>query len=115
MTELTTKLDENEQEVVDKWEDSNLLIFERIECKCYLLSVKGKYGYEECFGKTTSEIEKKQKYNLARPKKVIKYYNYYLLENQDEDGEWYIGEMQSNGNIEFYKCCSNLDYAFQSL
>ena len=46
---------------------------------------------------------------------MIQYYHYYLLENQDELGEWYIGEMQKNGAVEFYSCCESLEYAFESL
>ena len=47
--------------------------------------------------------------------KYIQFYYYYLLENESEEGEWYVGEMRKNGNIEFYKCCETLEWAFDSL
>lgn len=115
MMQLSTVLSDAEQEVVDKWKDNNLVIMESVNFRCYLLSMIGELEYESCFGKTTNSIERKQRYNLAVPQKVIKYYHYYLLQNQGEISKWYVGEMQENGSVEFYKCCESLEYAFQSL
>lgn len=115
MVELVTSLAEEEQRIIDQWKDKNLIIMESIDFVCYVLSGKGEMEYESCFGETTKAFEKKQRYKLAIPQKVIKYYQYYLLETQDEIGQWYVGGMQKNGNVEFYKCCENLEYAFESL
>lgn len=104
-----------EQDILNMWKDDKLEILDCIEAKCYILSLNGSVDFSECFGFSKSDFETKQRYILATPNKVIKYYNYYLLENMGEEGEWYVGEMYENGNIEFYKCCESLEEAFRSI
>ena len=115
MIQLSTVFNEEEQKVLDLWKDDKLIVMGSVDFKCYLLNMNGEFEYELCFGKTTSYVERHQRYNMAVPHKMIQYYHYYLLENQDELGEWYIGEMQKNGAVEFYSCCESLEYAFESL
>lgn len=115
MRELITEYNEIEQKVIDNWKCSKLVVLDKIECECYLLSLKGEFEYEDCFGRTSVSLEIKEKYRLANPRRMIKFYYYYLLENESEEGEWYVGEMRKNGNIEFYKCCETLEWAFDSL
>lgn len=112
---LVTELSEKEKAIIDLWRDEKLFILDKIEFNCYLLSMKGTLNYSDCFGEPLSDYEKKQKYVVANPNRVIKYYNYYLLEDKTMLGEWHIGESHNEGSIEFYKCCENLEYAFQSL
>ena len=50
--------------------------------QCYLLNVYGKYTFEECFGKTNSHIENEQRYQLAKFRRVLKYY---LIEDYHYD------------------------------
>lgn len=104
-----------EQAIINIWKDSKLKILKEFEQKCYLLNNNGKLTYEECFGKYSNSFFNNQRYNLAKPRRIIKYYHYYLLENYLEENEWYVGEIQKNGNIEFYKCCESLKGAFDSL
>jgi hypothetical protein len=40
-------------------------------------------------------------------------YKYYLIEDEDNIGEWYIGTEQKNGAIEGRTCCENLQFAFE--
>lgn len=112
---LNNNFTQEEQQVIDKWRDSKLGIPVVLDEKCYLLNDNGNLTYEQCFGKTESNYFNQQKYFLATPIHIIKYYNYYLLENKGEEGEWYVGEKQMNGSIEFTKCCETLKDAFTSL
>jgi hypothetical protein len=52
---------------------------------------------------------------LAEPRKMIKHFQYYLLENSKEENTWYVGEQVGNDAIEFYKCCETLEDALSSL
>lgn len=115
MIELSNEFTDEEKKIINKWKDSKLLILKKLNKKCYLLNVNGDLTYEECFGKVNEEYFNCQRYYLAQPRRVIKYYNYYLLENKDKNGEWYVGEKQKNGNIEFSKCSETLEDAFSSL
>ncbi len=115
MVILEKKLSMEEQCIVNRWKDDKLEVLDWIEEKCYILSMNGSIEFSECFGLSTSNFEAKQRYVIAIPNKIIKYYNYYFLENSGEEGEWYVGEKHKNGNIEFYKCCENLEEAFQSI
>lgn len=115
MRELITKYNEEEQKVIDSWKSSELTLLDKIDCECYLLSTKGEMKYEDCFGITPGQFEINERYSLAKPRRMIKYCFYYLLENENEEGDWYVGEKRQNGNIEFYKCCETLEWAFDSL
>lgn len=112
---INNNFTQKEQMVIDNWIDSQMDIPSVFDEECYLLNEKGDLTYEECFGKIDNKYFKNQRYFLAYPKHIIKYYNYYLLENYGEEGEWYVGEKQINGNIEFTKCCETLEDAFTSL
>jgi len=115
MNKLHKEFTEAEKKVINLWNDSNLFILDQIAEDCYLMNANGNLSYEECFGAVSNTFYKNLRYNLALPRKVIKYYTYYLLENINEEGEWYVGEKQNNGNIEFTKCCESLEDAFNSL
>jgi len=106
----------DEKRILEEWCGDDYCCLKLIEKQCYLLNMKGTISFEQCFGFIPSgEIEKKQKYILARPLKIIKYAQYYLLENAGEEDEWYVGEEIKDGNIEFYKCCESLDVALASI
>lgn len=115
MNKLITNFTEKEQSVIELWKDPKLIILNEFQEKAYLLNSYGDLKYEECFGKISDEYFKQQRYYLAKPRRVVKFYQYYLLENEGEEGEWYIGERQLNGSIEFFKCCESLNAAFESL
>ena len=115
MIELNQEFTEEEKNVINLWKDEKLEVLDKIDNICHLLNDFGNLTYEECFGKTHIEYFNTQRYFLANPKRIIRFYNYYLLENKGEDGEWYIGEKRPNGNIEFLKCSETLSNAFDSL
>ena len=71
--------------------------------------------YEECFGEVELEFFKKQKYFKAIPNKMIKFYHYYLMEEINWIGVWFIGTEQKNDTIEFTHCSETLEDAFDSL
>lgn len=115
MVILEKNLSMEEQCIVNVWKDDRLEVLDRIEEECYILSMNGNIKFSECFGLPPNNFEAKQRYVIAVPNKIIKYYHYYLLENRGEEGKWYVGEKYKNGNIEFYKCCENLEEAFESI
>lgn len=52
-------------------------IFDFIQNKCFLLNENGNLTYEEYFGKSKNEFFNNQSF-LASPRRIIKYYHYYL-------------------------------------
>lgn len=115
MQKLNTEFTKEEEEMISKWKDPKLIILNEIYNNCYLINEYGNLSYEECIGKTSDSYFNTQHYFLAQPRRMIKFYSYYLLEDENEIGEWYVGEKQKNGEIEFYKCSENLMEAFDSL
>ncbi len=113
MIKLNTSYDKNERLIIQKCADDSLEILSALDKQCYLLNVYGEFTFEECFGKTDSLIESEQRYKLAKLRRVLKYYKYYLIEDEDNIGEWYIGTEQKNGVIEGRTCCENLQFAFE--
>ena len=57
----------------------------------------------------------KWRFEKANPDRIIKFYNYYLLETLEEKGEWYIGKQDKNGNLEFDAFGGDLENALCSL
>lgn len=115
MSKLITDYTEKEQIIIEQWKDQKLIILEELQEKAYLLNDSGDLKYEDCFGEIGSEYFRQQRYYLAKPRRAIKFYQYFLLENDGEEGEWYVGERQLNSSIEFSKFCESLNAAFESL
>ena len=91
-------------------------ILDEIDLKCFLLNFHGNLCFTECFNIIPkSKFEERQRYVLAEPRKMIKHFQYYLLENSKEENTWYVGEQVGNDAIEFYKCCETLEDALSSL
>ena len=93
----------------------NIQVLSVLDKPYYLLNYSGEFTFEECFGKTNSSIEREQRYELAKPRRVIKIFHYYLIEHEDELGEWYIGSEQKNGAIEGRAGCESLQFALRVL
>ena len=122
MYKLETTFSEKEISVLESYK-KNVIILDQIEFECYELAYnkKGKYSFEECFGKQENLNEKEMRYvkemryNRIIPKRAIKIYQYYLIETYDEPEIWHQGEMENNGNVEFYAKIESFEYALKSL
>ena len=111
---LNMKYNENEKNVLEE----KLRMYEMlssIEGACYVLDVNGKYNYNECFAPTSDDFFKNQKYQLVLPGKIVKFYNYYLMQSYEEMGLWFRGQKKSNGNYEFDCCADSLEEIIDSL
>lgn len=116
MTKISNIFDKKEKEIMKKWCGDDVCILLEIDKKCYLINMNGNLTFEECFGVIPkSKFEIKQRYLEAKPLRILKYRQYYLLENENEENEWYVGEEMKNDTIEFYKCCETLEDALASL
>ena len=115
MIQLNTEFNREELEILIECAGEKLQILSVLEKPCFLLNYYGQFTFEECFGKTDNDIEKKQRYKSAKPRRVLKFYQYYLIEDEDNLGEWYIGSEQNNGAIEGRSCCETLQFAFEIL
>ena len=104
-----------EKKILEFCSSESLTIFSEINISCYKLNIFGELTYEQCFGKTDNSYLKKQRYNKAIPNRLIKYERFYMLEDINEKGDQYVGEMNGNNTIEFLIYAENLDYAFGSL
>ena len=115
MIQLSTYFSEEEKEILLKCAGSAFEILSHIEGDSYVLSEKGKYCYNECFDITDKEFFKHQKYEKVIPYRIIKFYQYYLMNIREEVDSWYRGRKDSNGNWE-YDCVSDgLEEAFECL
>ena len=104
-----------EEELAMKVFKEDIQVLSVLDKPCYLLNDFGEYTFEECFGKTNSSIEREQRYELAKPRRVIKIFHYYLIENEDLPGEWYVGSEQKTGAIEGRAIWENLYIALRVL
>ena len=114
MIKLITSFSKEEELALEVFKE-DIQVLSVLDKPCYLLNYSGEYTFEECFGKTSNSIEREQRYELAKPRRVIKIYQYYLIENEDEPGEWYICAEQKNGVMEGKSCCETLQFALAIL
>ena len=114
MIKLITSFSKEEELALEVFKE-DIQVLSVLDKPCYLLNYFGKYTYEECFGKTNSTIEREQRYKIAEPRRIIKIFHYYLIENEDLPGEWYIGSEQKTGAIEGRAICESLQYALRVL
>lgn len=112
---LNTEYSNEEKEIITLCSGGKFEILESIEKECYILNAYGKILYQDCFGETKDEYIRHQRYNIAKPRRIIKFYQYYLMEDESNIGEWFVGTKQNNGALEFLSCCEDLQYAFESL
>ncbi len=112
---LNTKFSEKERKVLDKYLGKDYIILNSIVNSCYILNMNGDYYYNDCFSHVNNESIKNYKYNKVIPIRVIKVYDYYLMETSKEKGHWYRGEQDENQNIKFDSYSENLELAIRSL
>jgi len=115
VTRLCAEYTKEEMDTISLCSGNEYEIIEEIKENCYILNIYGKMTYQDCFGKIEGDYLRKQRYNPASPKRVIKFYQYYLLEDENSLGDWFVGTKQKNGAIEFLSCCESLQFAFESL
>lgn len=119
MINLIHNFTETEKQALKIWQDNGLNILNKIDCKCYVINWnnKGEYNYISCFGKSNRNdyFEKDKTFDLVVPRRIIRYYQYYLMETMEQVGVWYVGEKQANGDIEFLWSFNSLEDAFDSL
>ncbi len=114
MIKLITSFSKEEELALEVFKE-DIQVLSVLDKPCYLLNYSGEYTYEECFGESNNSIEREQRYELAKPRRVIKIFHYYLIENEDELGEWYIGSELKNGAIEGSASCESLQFALRVL
>ncbi len=115
MHSLNTDFNENEKEILEKCAGRELSILSNINEECYILCKNGEYNYNDCFHYTYDEYFKNQKYRKALPYRMIKFYQYYLMETHEEPNIWYRGRKDENKNYEFDCSCDDLEEVFDSL
>lgn len=115
MCSLNTDFSEDEKKVLEKCTGNQFYILSNVENECYILCEDGNYKYNECFEHTNSEYFKNQKYEKANPYRMIRFYEYYLMERHEESNVWYRGRKNANKNYEFDCCCDDLEEVFDSL
>jgi hypothetical protein len=115
MTNLETIFSIDEEQELKLWSDDKLIICSSIDAECYILNEYGQLTYEECFGDVTDEYLKKQCFERASPRRIIRYANFYLMEDKKELGHWFVGWMQKNGAIQFLAGHESLADALDSL
>lgn len=112
---LDTKYTKNEMKILRERLGTNHEILLNVDNMCYVLDVNGKYSYNECFTPTENDFFKRQRYQLIEPKKIIKFYNYYIMCSDEETGVWFRGQKNNNGNYEFDCCADSLEEIIDSL
>ncbi len=114
MIKLITSFSKEEELAMEVFKE-DIRVLSVLDKPCYLLNDFGKYTFEECFGKANNSIEREQRYKIAEPRRIIKIFHYYLIENEDLPGEWYVGSEQENGAIEGRAIWENLYIALRVL
>ena len=115
MIKLNTIFSPEEKNILLQCAGNAYEVLSCVEGESYLLSEKGDYLYNECFSPTDIDFFAKQRYQKVIPYRIIKFYQYYLMNIENEKEIWYRGRKDSSGNWE-YECYSDsLEEAFESL
>ena len=109
------KLTDEEKNYLNKLMGNDYLVITKVEGKCFSLNVNGTYTYNECFEQTSNPFFMKQRYELLTPIKMIKFFQFYLMESKEDAGVWYRGVLNNNGNYEFDCCAESLEEIISSL
>ena len=113
--QLCTELSDEEKIVLSKCAGSMYELLTHIEGDSYVLSEKGEYSYNDCFEITKIHYFAQQKYEKVTPYRVIKFYQYYLMNIKEEINSWYRGRRDSSGNWEYDCVSDSLEEAFECL
>lgn len=116
MTVLSTIFSEEEKRTLYKWGGNSYEILSHIEGESYVLNnLEGKYGYNECFSPTNKKMFACQKYEKVTPYRIIRFYDFYLMDTVEEKNIWYRGRKDVNGNWEYMCYSDSLEEAFSFL
>lgn len=87
-----------------------------VEGESYILNnLRGTYLYNECFTPTEKEFFARQKYEKVIPYRIVKFYDFYLMNIKEERNIWYRGRKDDNGNWEYICYSDSLEEAFSFL
>ena len=115
MIQLSTCFSDEETNVLSKYTGNNFEVLSYIEGVTYVLSENGEYCYNDCFDATDNDYFAQQKYEKVIPYRIIKFYQYYLMNTKEELNSWYRGRKDSNGNWEYDCVSDSLEEAFECL
>ena len=107
-------LSNEEQELIKRYLGPEARIEESADGNCFILTEKGKYDYKQCFSERVDEWFEKRRYNSFTPTIIISVYGRYLCKDKEE-GLWYCGRRDSNGNYEFDSATETLEQMIESL
>ncbi len=115
MIQLSTVLSNEEKAVLLKYAGDDFELLSYIDGETYVLSEKGEYFYNDCFDVTKNAFFAQQKYEKVIPYRIIKYYQFYLMNTKEEIDCWYRGRKDSSGNWEYDCVSDSLEEAFECL
>lgn len=115
MYSLNSNFNEEEKKILNEYAGNNYYLLSSIDEECYILSEDGEYYYNDCFNNSDNKFLKNQKYEKAIPNRIIKFYEYYIMEAYGEPNIWYRGRRNGNKNYEFDCFCNNLQEVFDSI
>lgn len=112
---LNTDFSSDEKEVLKKYAGNEYMILSSIDGKSYVLNnAKGNFQYNDCFKPTTKIFFAKQRYEEVIPYRIIKFYQFYLMNIKGEN-IWYRGRKDASGNWEYTCYSDSLEEAFECL
>lgn len=115
MIELNTHFSDEEKKVLLQCAGNAYEVLSSIDGDSYVLSDRGNYQYNECFYPTDIDFFVQQRYEKVIPYRIVKFYQYYLMNTQEEKEVWYRGRKDDGGNWEYECYFDSLEEAFESL
>ena len=115
MIRLNTDFSDNEKRVLAEYVGAEYTILDFIENESFVLCEKGEFFYNDCFEKTDDDYFKQLKYERIVPRRIIEFYQYYLMESKDEKNIWYRGRRDKSGNWEYDCYFESLEEILESL
>lgn len=125
---LDNNLSENEIDILSDYGMgiySDVQILSSFHNECFiLLCADSRYyrdkdkvfSFAECYGNYPHYFNKPQYlYYYCTPKRIVKFFHYYLIESHDFPEEWYRVEQQKNGNMILYVYSDSLEDALAGL
>lgn len=104
-----------EEVTIKKYCGDNYIVLASIEGEHYILNKDGQLSYKECFKTTSNNYLSIQKYEKANPIRLIKFFQFYIMENNNEKGIWYRGKNVEIGKYEYDIYGDSLEEIFESL
>ena len=115
MIQLSTCFSDEEKAILSKYAGDAFELLSYIEGEAYVLNENGDYCYNDCFDVANDAFFTQQKYEKVIPYRIIKFYQYYLMNTKEEVNSWYRGRRDSSGNWEYDCISDSLEEAFESL